>query len=235
MPLTNALTTRYRIFLFDAGYKGYTRAFLETLYEVLQKRKLKKIGVIHPDLSDNLEATKAKSLYKDAHENQPSSFYMLKKAFRRLQLKAQGIHMLDIGCGAGRVLTFGMLLRFKRVTGVDLDEEGIRKAICNCRRMQENGYATDFDISAADACNLKIPDDVNLIYMFNPFGEKTMNTVLDGIISHVKNTGKELHVIYSNPTHKAIFDGKPEVTKIHESFFKNKKPDVAIYRIKSER
>jgi len=234
MPLFSILAAKYSIFLVDAGYKGYLRAFMETTHEMIQKQRLKKIGVVHPDLSGNLEATRAKSLNKDAHENQPSSFYMLKKAFRRMRIKSENINMLDIGCGTGRVLTFGMLQGFERVRGVDLDEEGLQKAIANCSKMKEKGYDTAFEIGAADACEMNIPSEVNVIYMFNPFGEKTMEVVLGNIIRHVKETGKVLHVIYSNPMHKSVYEKHPEVTKIYESFFKSGKADVAIYRIKSE-
>jgi predicted RNA methylase len=220
--------------MYDAGYKGYYRAFFETMDEVVNKRRLKKLGVIHPDLSVNVEATKARSLNKDAHENQPSSFYMLGKTFRRIKLNYQDCSMLDIGCGTGRVLTFGMLLGFKRVMGIDLDEEGIKQAITNCNMMEKNGHNTTFDVRVADACHLTIPGDVSLIYMFNPFGGKTMETVLENIIAHVKSHKKELHVIYSNPTQKALFENRDEVTKINESFFKNGKADVAIYKINYE-
>ena len=225
------LSERYRIFQFDAAYKGYYRAFIETFAELAKKKTLKRMGIVHPDLSVNLTDTIARSQHKDAHENQPSSFYTLNKGFSKLNIPYKDIQLLDIGSGTGRVLTFGMLLKVKHVTGIDLDEEGIRQAISNCSIMQQRGYKSGFDVFSADACTFEIPVGVNVIYLFNPFGEKTMNEVIGNIVRHVDKTGKPVFVIYANPTLRHLFDNYPQATKIFESFFKNKKPDMAIFRI----
>jgi predicted RNA methylase len=235
MKVLNAdwLSTKYKFLTEDIKKKGVSRAFFENLYEFGNKKKFKKLGVVHPDSCENLDLTNSKSVNKDSHENQPSTFYSLNKAFKQLNLSNQEIGMLDIGCGTGRVLSFGMLLNFKEVAGVDLDAPALEKAVENCTRMQKMGYKTSFNIEHADATIYSIPAGINVIYLFNPFGEKTMEKVVDNINSHAARSTSDIYVIYTNPKFQELFTRNKESKKIFESFFKNKKPDLAIFRIKA--
>ncbi len=186
IPLYSWITAKIKIWSKDAANKGYKRVFLENLQEFVQKRTFKKLGVLHPHNSVGLSETISKSEHKDAHENMPSSFYSLKQAFKTLPIPFEDICMLDIGCGSGRVLTYGMILSFKRVVGIDLDEKGIEKAIENCLQLQMKGYDTLFDIQVADATQFEIPAYINLIYLFNPFGGATLSKVCENIHAHCK-------------------------------------------------
>lgn len=170
--------------------------------------------------------------FKDVHANQPSSFYMLKKAFSHINIKPENISLLDIGCGSGRVLSYAMLLNFKKVFGIDLDESGIEKAVSNCTQMQKNGYTTIFNIQNADATRYDIPEGINVIYMFNPFGEQTMKTVLENIIAYCKHLDKSVYLVYCNPVYINLFEEKKECEKLYECFFKNKNREMVIYNIK---
>ncbi|MBC7534764.1 MAG: class I SAM-dependent methyltransferase [Ferruginibacter sp.] len=225
------LKTKYSFLLADTSKKGLFRSVAENLYEFRSKKKFKAIGVSHPDYCSNLDKTNSMSANKDAHENQPSSFYSLKKAFGLLDLDSSNISLLDIGCGAGRVLSFGMLLNFKEVYGVDLDDPALQKAMDNCKEMKKKGYKTSFYIGHEDACNYNIPKSVNVIYLFNPFGEKTMKQVFANIVKHANLSGNELYIVYSNPACNDVFTKYESCTKIFESYYKSKKPDIFIFKI----
>ena len=231
---TNWISTKYNFLKNDAAKKGIFRSFLENLFEFSNKKKFSQMGVAHPDFCKNLDETNATSLFKDANENQPSSFYSLNKAFKQLKLKPAEISMVDIGCGSGRVLSFGMLSGFKEVYGVDLDRSGLEKAQQNCETMLRNGATTIFTLMYADASTYAIPKDVNVIYMFNPFGEKTMRKIVENIINYSAGVIKNVYIIYSNPTCKHLFDNNNKFRKVLETYFKNKKPDITIYQLTPE-
>ncbi len=230
-PTTSWIATKYNFLRMDAAKKGLSRSLTEILYEFRNKKRFKAMGVVHPDFCNNITETIAISAYKDAHENQPSSFYSLNKAFNHLNLNAAEISMVDIGCGSGRVLSFGMLLGFKAVYGVDLDKAGLAKAQQNCDTMQRNGATTSFNLTYADATTYAIPKDVNVVFLFNPFGEKTMRKTVENIINYSAGNSKNVYIIYSNPTCKFIFDNNNKFKKVFESFFKDKKPDISIYQL----
>ena len=226
------LTGKYSFLKADTAKKGFFRSIAENLYEFRSKKKFKAIGVSHPAYCGNLEKTNSKSFNKDAHENQPSSFYSLKKAFSLLNLNYSDISLLDIGCGAGRVLSFGMLLNFREVHGVDLDDPALEKALENSMAMQKKGYHTSVHIGHEDACDYRIPASVNVIYLFNPFGEKTMTQVFENMVKHCNESGKELYIVYSNPTCNDVFTKYESCKKIFESYYKSKKPDIFMYKIR---
>ena len=231
IPGISWLNTKYKFLLDDSAKKGIARTFSESIYEYRNKKKFRNLGVFHPDFVANIETTNEKSTNKDAHENQPSSFYSLNKAFSHLPVPANEISLLDIGCGSGRVLSFGMLLKFREVFGVDLDEPAIEKAIANCSRMQKKGYSTSFQISFEDACEYAIPKSVNVVFMFNPFGMKTMEKVAANIFQHAEKRNAALYFVYANPTCQEIFNKEPRCKRIFESFFKSGKPDIFIFQI----
>lgn len=235
MKLTVYLKLKYNVFQKDVAYKGYVRTILDMAYEVYYKFRLKKMGVTFPDYSSNLELTNEKSVNKDCHENTTSSFYMLSKAFSKLPLKRNRIRMLDIGCGAGRALAFGMQQSFEQVSGIDLDEPALEQAMINCRNMQQHGSNTAFSIMRMDATTCYIPDTVNVVYLYNPFGMKTMQDVVDNIMQHMENRKEDLYIIYSNPTYRELFNAYPVCNKIFQSSYKDiNRADMSIFRIKSK-
>ncbi len=228
---TSWISTKYNFLKNDAAKKGILRSFLENLFEYRNKKKFSQMGVAHPDFCNNLGETNARSIFKDANENQPSSFYSLNKAFKLIKLKPTEISLADIGCGSGRVLSFGMLSGFKEVYGVDLDKSGLEKAQQNCETMHRNGATTTFALTYADASTYAIPKNVNVIYMFNPFGEKTMSKIVENIINYSAGVIKNVYIIYSNPACKHLFENNNKFTKVFETYFKNKKPDITIYKL----
>ena len=125
--IINWLTIKISIWLKDASRKGNFRVFQDNLHEYVNKRKFGRMGVSFTEDPEVQSNTLNNSEFKDVHANQPSSFYTLKKAFSHIDLKPENISLLDIGCGSGRVLSYAMLLKFKKVFGIDLDESGIQK------------------------------------------------------------------------------------------------------------
>lgn len=210
---------------------GLSRFVKEKYFNQVYKNKFNKIGVSFPDLSKNVTGTIAASANKDSKMNQATSYYSLHKAFNHLPLKHSDVSLADIGCGAGRVLNFGMLLNFKSVNGVELDRPSFEKAEKNCERMQQAGYNTPFNLYHADASSFKIPGGVNTFYFFNPFGEKTMEDVLANIIQYAATNKKTVYIIYTEATERKVFDRQPKLGLVYESFFKiNNLADVLIYK-----
>jgi SAM-dependent methyltransferase len=226
------LQHKYRNISQHIKYKGVGVFFISKAYDYYQKFRFKKLGIYHPPRSGNLSFTSEKSLNKDSHENQPSSFYELREGFNKTKLNSSEISMIDIGCGEGRVMNFGMLLGFKRVFGIDLDEPALEKAAENCKKMQQQGFNTAFHVESADAALYNIPENINLFYLFNPFGEKTMEKFAGNLVNYSKKYRSELHVIYCVPDFRNVFYKYQECTKIFENQNKEKTDVyIAVFKI----
>jgi SAM-dependent methyltransferase len=153
-------------------------------------------------------------------------------AFNFPGLKHSEICLLDIGCGNGRALNFGMFLHFKEVTGIDLDHLAVEKAIANCRQMGIMGYSTIYNVFETDACKFEIPYGINLIYLFNPFGKKTMEYVVDNILKYQQYYKKDIFIVYSKPVHKDLFSIHSRCIKLLERFIgSGTKTEMIIFKI----
>lgn len=223
--------SKIQLWLGEIKKMGLVRFTKEKYFNWVYKNKFKQTGVSYPDLSKNVSDTIAASANKDSKMNQATSYYSLHKAFNNLPLQKSEISMIDIGCGAGRVLNFGMLLHFKAVAGVELDGPSVEKAKKNCIKMQEAGYNTPFNLYQDDASKFQIPEGVNTFYFFNPFGEKTMEDVLANIMRYAEAKNKTVFIVYTEATVRQVFDRHPKLTLVYESLFRiNNLADVVIYK-----
>lgn len=67
---------------------------------------------------------------------------------------------------------------FHKVSGIDLDKEGLQNATVACNEISKRFNNSDFEIDNIDAATYDIPNSINVIFMFNPFGKKTMIEVI---------------------------------------------------------
>lgn len=216
----------------EIKHYGFSSLMLIKITEQIYNKKLKKIGIVYPNDTNNVEFINPLSSNKDSRCNQSTAYYQIKKAFNFTGINYSDICLLDIGCGFGKALNFGMLLNFKSVTGIDLDDVAIERAIVNCKQMQQTGCISPFIVQHADACDYEIPGPVNLIFMANPFGKKTMAHVLENIVTHCSTQKKELYLVYTVPAHKELFAGYAACTKLYESFTADKAgSEMAIFKI----
>ncbi|MFT3908893.1 MAG: methyltransferase domain-containing protein [Ferruginibacter sp.] len=213
-------------------YKGLSVFLISKLYDRSQKNKLKKLGINHAPVTGDVSLIRSKALNNDAEENMPSSFYEFMEGLKKTGLKKTDVALLDVGCGEGRILNFGMLLHFKRVAGIDLADEALKNAIENCAKMKRLGFDTPYTVEHADAALYTIPENINLIYLFNPFREKTMEAFMDNVIGQINNRQSEMHVIYCVPVWRKVFDRYPECTKIYEGYNQDKTDAyISVFKI----
>jgi SAM-dependent methyltransferase len=114
-------------------------------------------------------------------------------------------HFLDIGCGKGRAMCVAAHKGFKKITGIDFSKELCDKAISNLAATKEILPDIDFKIFNNDAFYFEIPDDVDCIFLFNPFDEIIMSGVVENIQICLEKHPRKLSIIYANPVHKELF------------------------------
>jgi SAM-dependent methyltransferase len=165
---------------------------------------------------NKVEATNSLSVNGDSMKNESTAFYQIKKGLFVTGLAYSSISLLDIGCGYGKQLFFGMLNGFKKVAGIDLDESVVARAKSNCRRMYTKGNNTVFNVKHADACEFTLPQGVNVRFMANPFGRKTMEIVMEKIIRYRNNVSGPLYIVYSVPVHQEVLERYAMCKKIYE-------------------
>jgi SAM-dependent methyltransferase len=111
--------------------------------------------------------------------------------------------LLDIGCGAGRVICMAAQYPFARVIGVDVDEAICALAERNARTLRR--CRTRPVVHCADATRYRVPDDVTTVVLYNPFRGDVLRAALERILESVERAPRRLRVLYANPVEHSLF------------------------------
>lgn len=114
-----------------------------------------------------------------------TDIFSLNKILKDMKINSED-SILDIGCGKG-VALYKFSKYFHNIYGIEFDKEIYDICCENMDKLKISANIANYDIN-----NYIIPDNINYIFMFNPFSGETMKNT----ISRIK-TGTIL--IYHNP------------------------------------
>ncbi|MGN6532144.1 MAG: class I SAM-dependent methyltransferase [Ginsengibacter sp.] len=155
---------------------------------------------------DNLQHQKIKSgNLKHASIYQGTNYFVIEKAFEFLRNENANDHLVDFGCGKGRVLIVAAFYGFKKITGIDFGHALCREAESNIEKIKRLFPQTNFEIICDDAVNYSIKNYDSVFFFFNPFDEVVMLQIVKNILSSLKKNERKIYVVYVNPLHKEIF------------------------------
>lgn len=103
---------------------------------------------------------------------------------------------VDYGSGKGAAIIHAKELGYKRTIGVEFAKELHEQAIQNIEALKLEQVASIY----ADATSYVLPNDISLIYFFNPFDELVMKKVIANILAQKEQFENEVYVIYGNPS-----------------------------------
>ena len=142
----------------------------------------------------------------------PVSYTLLEEIFNQLVSNKQQTtnnkpfnHFLDLGCGKGRALCVAAHKGFKQVTGLDFSKALCNKATENLTKTKQQISTFNFKVINNDAYYFDIPEDVDCIFLFNPFDEFIMSAVVNNICTSLQYSPRKINIIYVNPLHKELF------------------------------
>jgi hypothetical protein len=127
-----------------------------------------------------------------------SHWLPVRRVLRNLKPGPQDV-FVDLGSGKGIVLLIAGRLPFRRVIGVDIDEELDRSAKENIERAAGRLRAAEVTSVAASVLEWPVPDDLSVVYMFNPFTGKTFHEAMERIFDSYDRKPRELRIIYGYP------------------------------------
>jgi SAM-dependent methyltransferase len=128
----------------------------------------------------------------------PSGWLDLGCILRRADVSEDDV-FLDLGSGKGRVVLLAARYPFSRVVGVELSPqltEIARRNVRNCRTRPRCG---EIELVTADATAYRIPDDVSIVYMFNPFRGPVFDAAIARLIESVDRRPRTVRLIYRKP------------------------------------
>ena len=111
--------------------------------------------------------------------------------------------LYDIGCGKGRVVCVFARRPMRRCVGIELLAPLCEQALENAGTLR--GRRTPIAIRRGDACETDISDGT-IYYLFNPFGRRTMERLLENIERSLQTRPRAVRIAYHNAVHAAAID-----------------------------
>jgi len=229
------LLAKFKYYSGSFRKKGVIETLKQALSDYYYNKKLAKYNFHFSPAAEHAsmqasEEVLTKSIGKDGTVDSPTSSYYVFKYFRAIKLEPEQIHLLDIGCGSGKVLATGMILNFGKVTGVDLDSDSLARAQENCRKASAFHTNTKWELTNCDATRYVIAHDVNVIFLANPFYEITMKSVVNNIVESYEKSKRSVYVIYHCPLYAHLFDESKAFKRYYTGNLKEGMPEVIIYK-----
>lgn len=120
---------------------------------------------------------------------------------------------IDFGSGKGRVVLMAAQYGFRRVIGVELSSELCAVAQTNIDRFRAKVPPTSsMQIVCVDALTYQVPDDANVLFLFNPFDEFVVKHVVRSAEESHRRRPRPIHLIYSNAAHGSVIEHSPLFT-----------------------
>jgi SAM-dependent methyltransferase len=133
-----------------------------------------------------------------------SGWYTLRRILGTTEVTETDV-FVDYGCGKGRVLLQAARYPFARVLGVEVSEELAEVARLNVSRRADQVRCKHVEVITADAMVWDVPDDVTVVFLYNPFRRTIFSAVLERILASVDRAPRRLRVIYRTPLeHDAV-------------------------------
>lgn len=110
---------------------------------------------------------------------------------------------LDIGSGMGRAVLLAATYPFRRVIGIELSPQLVDIARDNIDRCKERLRCSDIEIVNADAAYYEIPDDVTVIFMYNPVQGEIFAALVRNVLASYDRRPRGLRIVYANPAEES--------------------------------
>jgi SAM-dependent methyltransferase len=134
----------------------------------------------------------------DSFGYQPIPYQTIDLAMKHVQADGESV-FIDYGCGKGRAVVSAAMMPFQRVIGVELSKELCDVARRNVEQARKRFRCPDVQIVNADARDFVPPDEVSVVFFFNPFDHNILQVVLDRLQASWLQSPRPLKVIHGLP------------------------------------
>ena len=132
----------------------------------------------------------------------------------------------DIGCGKGQMLVMAAMAGMDRIAGIEFNTNISEVAIYNIKSLQ-----IDADVITGDATKYNDLDDYSIFFLYNPFGEESIGTVVLNIKNSIKRRPRLVFLVYGNPFYHDAVMASGNVSLYKQVHVDLHDPLLNIYRI----
>ena len=174
------------------------------------------------------------------HPYEPTLYVALEELFEKYKLD-ENDHIVDFGCGMGRLNFFINHMFDSYVTGIEINDRYFEEALINKISYEKKHKKSKEKINFV--CNLaqqyEVSDEDNKFYFFNPFSIQIFSKVIDNILESYENNMRDMDIIMYYPSteyldyldYKTPFYFEKEI-HLSDLYEKDPKEKFVIYTLK---
>ena len=138
---------------------------------------------------------------------EPVTELYLRRALRATRIAPHRYAFVDLGSGKGRPLLIAADYPFTRFIGIEFSPTLHQIAQRNVARFRaRTGSAQRFELHLDDAATFDFPPEPIALHLYNPFGERVLDRVLDRLEASLEETPRDVIVFYVNPVHRWMLE-----------------------------
>jgi predicted RNA methylase len=115
------------------------------------------------------------------------------------------------------------------VVGFDFSPELVAAAQANVERNRRRMKVSDVELVVADAQEWEIPDDVTIVFMYNPFGGEILDAFLDNVLASLERRPRQLRLLYVNPEAAERIERRSELRLLRTAGESKHGPATRLY------
>ena len=114
---------------------------------------------------------------------------------------------IDTDSGKGRALLLASRFGFKEIIGIELSAR--LKAVAKdnlCIFRDELQKCSKIQSICQDVLDYELPKENMVFYLYNPFDEQVMRSVVSKLEDFVRRFSKSVYVLYQHPLHRNVWE-----------------------------
>ena len=135
------------------------------------------------------------------HPYEPTLYMALEELFKNYNL-SKNDHIVDFGCGMGRLIFYINYYFKSYVTGVEINERYYEAALINkinyVKKNKKSEDKINFECNLAQQYEISTLD--NKFYFFNPFSIQIFSKVINNILESYEENMRDMDVIMYYPS-----------------------------------
>ena len=140
------------------------------------------------------------------HRYEPTPYLALETLFNQYELKSSD-HIVDFGCGKGRLNFYIHHLFHASVVGIEMNETFYQEAIQNSKSyLKKHKHSEDkihFQCCLAEEYQISSTD--NRFYFFNPFSIQIFMKIINHILQSVEKSKRDIELVLYYPSEDYIY------------------------------
>ncbi|MFZ1135399.1 MAG: class I SAM-dependent methyltransferase [Candidatus Korobacteraceae bacterium] len=190
----------------------YVVGGMELLRDLAPSRRRSRYGDIDYDFDHGVDTTWATIPLRtrvrewlSGGQYQPSEPALFHQIVHSLPVAPDSFSFIDLGSGKGRTLLMASDYPFRRIVGIELlDELDIvaRQNISRYHGEQQKCFL--LESHSGDAREFVFPHEPIVLYLFNPFPEFVLATVLANLRNSLAEIPRPVFVVYHNLVHERV-------------------------------